>query len=187
MLLSALDGLCTINAALKGNGQLAGAAPSNDAGLPKGSHGQLSCGENATRTVQDCPASREKADPNEGAQVSASVKFASPLKSLGAPLSKAPLLTCQESDRPLNVAPDGSLLVMSKLCAAAPAPSNCEGKVIDAGVRVTGCVQAVGGGGGGGLVTTVVTTGGGEKARHKLPESPAFAMLAPEQDFVFTA
>src|SRR5689334_10642857 len=80
--MSALVGLFTVNVAVAGNGQRDGAAPNNDGGLPKGSHGQIICGVNETVIEQDWPGVREKLVPGEVAHVSCSEKFGRPLKSL---------------------------------------------------------------------------------------------------------
>jgi hypothetical protein len=71
--------------------------------------------------VQEPPGLREKLDPNGDAQVSCSIKFERPLKSLGAP--KEPLLTFHPNVRPLRVAAQGSLFVSVIVCVVGIEPS----------------------------------------------------------------
>jgi hypothetical protein len=79
VLLSALVGLLTVKLALKGNGQSDGGSPPN---AVDGNQGQLCWGENAMVMVQLCWGARENVDPAGLAQLSCSVKFAIPSKSL---------------------------------------------------------------------------------------------------------
>ena len=91
---------------------------------------------------QLCCGARENGDPNEGAQLSCSVKLGSPLKSL---TGKFVLPGCDRKarDRPLSVDPEGSLLVSVMVCNVGVDPKACGGKVRNAGESEIGCVQAV--------------------------------------------
>src|ERR1700679_379631 len=141
---SAVDGLVTATFALCSNGHHSGAAPAIDGGVPKGSHGQPSCGEKVTVIEQDCPSASENAWPSEGApfapQASVSAKLGRPLKSLCPPNELSPSFV------KLNVSPiraELELFASVIVCVIAADSRVCAGKVISAGVRVIGCWQAV--------------------------------------------
>ncbi len=89
---SALRLLTNLSLAVRGVGHCAGAAPNGK--VPEGNHGQPCCGENETVIVQLWCAASVKGDPEGLEQVSVSLKFGSPLKSLGPP--NVPL-TCNHS------------------------------------------------------------------------------------------
>jgi hypothetical protein len=78
-LLSALTGLLTVRVAASGNGQRDGGSPPS---AVDGNQEQLSWGENEIAIMQLCCGARANADPGGFAQLSCSVKFGSPLKSL---------------------------------------------------------------------------------------------------------
>ena len=97
----------------------------------------------------------------ERTQLSDSVKFGNPVKSLNVPKTVvSPDWGVKLRVRPLMVAPEGSLLLKVIVCEVV-VPSACGGKVNSAGDIKMGCVQAV----------------EFPSARHRLPESPG--ELAP--------
>ena len=77
--LSALVGLVAVKAALSGCGQADGGSPPR---AVDGIHEQLCCGENEIVIEQLCCGARENVEPNALAQLSCSVKFCTPSKSL---------------------------------------------------------------------------------------------------------
>ena len=124
---SALTGLFTVNVAVSGIGQSAGGDPDmgpEDPGDTKGSQGQLSCGAKVIVITHDCPGAREKLDPAGEAHVSCSVKLGSPLKSLGALLSKTPVPDDKLNVRPFSVLPARSLFESVMVCVVGAEPSN---------------------------------------------------------------
>src|SRR5882757_4557678 len=101
--LSALLGLLTVNAAAIGKGQEDGETPPSEV---DGSHGQLCCGEKETVMEQLCCGAWEKDDPGGLAQLSCSVKFASPSKSLAPKRLVLPACGLNDNDRPVRGVPD---------------------------------------------------------------------------------
>src|SRR5580658_7038213 len=85
--LSALTGLFTVNDAASGYGQSVGGSPPR---AIDGNQGQLCCGENEIVMVQLCCGFKLNEDPAGFAQLSCSVKFGSPSKSLSPKMLVAP-------------------------------------------------------------------------------------------------
>src|SRR6516162_4581482 len=77
--LSALTCVLTVTMAFSGYGHEEGFIPPSET---DGSQGQLCCGENEIVIEQLCSGASEKVPPGELAQLSCSVKFGTPLKSL---------------------------------------------------------------------------------------------------------
>src|SRR5258708_32162181 len=98
-----LRGLFTVKVAFMARGQREGGSPPRET---DGSHGQLCCGENEIVIEQLCCGAREKADPAGLAQLSCSVKFASPSKSLGPKRLVLPDCGLHNKDKPVRGVPD---------------------------------------------------------------------------------
>jgi hypothetical protein len=103
-----------------------------------GNHGQLCCGENAIVMEQLCCGAREKFDPGVLAQLSCSVKFGRPLKSLTPNGLVLPDCGLNDNDKPDSGTPDTLLLVSVRTCAVGTDPTCWAGKVIKAGVSKIG-------------------------------------------------
>src|SRR4029077_15424944 len=104
--------------------------------------GQLCCGANEILTVQLCCGPSEKGDPGDVAQLSCSVKLGRPSKSLTGKF-ELPEASRNVNTRPLSVVPAGSVFVRVMLWVVGVVPSIWVGKVIDAGIKEMGCVQAL--------------------------------------------
>src|SRR5258708_7733534 len=161
--LSALLGLLTVKVALMARGQREGGTPPVEI---DGSHGQLCCGENEIVIEQLCCGAREKADPAGLAQLSCSVRFASPSKSLGPKRLVLPDCGLNNKDNPVRGVPDRPVFVNVMVCVVGADPTCCDGKVSEAGDKRIGCAQLV-----------VFPT-----ARQTFPMSPA--MVPPGHAFV---
>jgi hypothetical protein len=117
------------------DGHAAGCIPPSAAA---GSHGQLCCGENEIVIVQLCWGARSNEAPRELAQLSCSVKFGSPLKSLSPNMLVAPDCGLNASETPLSGAFKTLVLVSVIVCVVGADPSSWAGKVSDAGEIVIG-------------------------------------------------
>ena len=135
---SALVGLLTVSVAVKGHGQCGGGIPPD---AVDGNHGQLSCGENEIVIEQLCCGASVNVAPGELAQVSCSVKFGTPSKSLGPNRLVVPACGLNDSNKPVSGVPERAVLVRVMVCAVAADPTCCGGKVSEAGTNVIGCVQ----------------------------------------------
>src|SRR5579862_6230317 len=121
--LSALVGLFTFNVAANGKGHEAGGSPPS---AVEGSQGQLCCGENAIVMVQLCCGLRLNAAPGELAQLSCSVKFGKPVKSLapnGLVSPGAGLISVRDKVKPVRGVVVRLLLVRVMVCVVAPNPT----------------------------------------------------------------
>jgi hypothetical protein len=163
--LSALIGLLAVNFATRGNGQADGGSPPS---AVDGSQGQLCCGENEIVIEQLCCGARENADPDGLAQLSCSVKFGSPSKSLNPKRLVFPDWGLNDNDKPVRGVPERPVFVSVIVCMVGADPTCCAGKVIEAGASIIGCVQ---------LVVF-------PNPKHTSPMSPA--RFPPGQEFVVT-
>jgi hypothetical protein len=118
--LSALTGLFTVKAAVRGTGQADGGFPPS---AVDGNQGQLCCGENAIVMEQLCWGAREKDDPAGLAQLSCSVKFAIPSKSLSPKGLVAPDCGLNDKDNPERGVPLSPVLVSVIVCAVGADPT----------------------------------------------------------------
>jgi hypothetical protein len=108
VLLSALTGLLTVRLATSGNGQRDGGSPPS---VVEGNQGQLCWGENEIAIWQLCCGARANADPGGLAQLSCSVKFGSPLKSLSPKGLGFPDCGLKDNAKPVMGVVDGLVLV----------------------------------------------------------------------------
>lgn len=129
-----LSGLSIITLSDKIDGHWAGGVPPL---AVEGSQGQLCCGAKKTVIVQLCCDARENGDPEVSVQLSCSVKFGSPVKSLKPP--KGLLIFCSRIVMLVRVCALGSVLVRVILCCEGLAPNACCGNTRTDGVRVMDC------------------------------------------------
>src|SRR5262249_43976837 len=129
-----------VSFALSGNGQNCGGTPCGE-GLPKGSQGQLCCGENETVMVQLFCGPKAKGCPGALAQVSCAVKCGSPVKSPGPVNGTVSCVSVKVTFS--SGAPAGSLLVRVMVCPTGYVPNGSGGKVTSAGENRTGWEQSL--------------------------------------------
>ena len=120
VLLSALTVLLTVRVAASGNGQRAGGSPPS---AVDGNQGQLCCGENEIAIMQLCCGARANADPGGFAQLSCSVKFGSPLKSLNPKELEFPDCGLNDNDKPVRGVAEGAVLVSVIVCVVGTDPT----------------------------------------------------------------
>src|ERR1700722_3419970 len=100
-----------------------------------GIHGQLSCGEKDIVLVQLWCGASENGAPGVELQLSCSVKFGTPLKSL--------LMNDKFTVRLFKVPPEAPGFVSLIVWLVAGDPTGCAGNVSRAGVIKSGCAHAV--------------------------------------------
>ena len=93
--------------------------------------------------MQLCCGARLKGDPAGLAQLSCSVKFGSPLKSLNKVRSEGPDWGLNPKANPISGVPETLMLVSVIVCVAGADPTCCGGKTREATENNIGCVQAV--------------------------------------------
>src|SRR5580704_8146523 len=86
---------------------------------------------------------RSHADPAGFAQLSCSVKFGRPLKSLTPKGLVFPDCGLNDNDKPVSGVADRPVLVSVIACVVGTDPTCCAGKIMAAGDNVIGCVQLV--------------------------------------------
>ena len=120
VLLSALTVLLTVRLAARGNGHRAGGSPPS---AVDGNQGQLCWGENEMAIMQLCCGARANADPGGFAQLSCSVKFGRPLKSLSPKGLEFPDCGLNDNDKPVRGTADGVVLVSVMDCVVGTDPT----------------------------------------------------------------
>ena len=119
--LSALTCVLTVTVAFSGDGHADGDTPPSET---EGNHGQLCWGENEIVIEQLWSGANENDAPGESAQLSCSVKFAVPLKSLAPNGLVIPVCGLNEMVNPESGVPDKALLVNVIVWVLGADPSN---------------------------------------------------------------